>query len=223
MGRLGMMLAVAAIGAAGAGSASAGDRPLKAPPMTFFVTSAGPGKGGDLGGLKGADRRCAALARAAGARAHRWRAYLSAADGSHHRQVDARDRIGKGPWRNAKGVLIAQDVTALHMDSVNLNKQTALTESGATVNGRGDMPNRHDILTGSAADGTLARNEKGEPLTCRDWTSSDGGSAQLGHHDRTSMQPGLSSWNSAHPSRGCSPAELQSTGGDGLLYCFATQ
>jgi hypothetical protein len=179
--------------------------------MGFFITSAGPGKGADLGGLAGADAHCQQLAQAAGAGARQWRAYLSTS------QEHARDRIGNGPWHNAKGELIAPDVAALHSDANGIGKQTGLTESGQQVNGRGDTPNRHDILTGSNPDGTAAQN------TCGNWTSSAEGSATVGHHDRMGLQDDApsKSWNSSHGSRGCSQADLQGTGGDGLFYCFA--
>ncbi|MGJ4893050.1 lectin [Bradyrhizobium sp. HKCCYLRH3099] len=193
--------------------------------MSFFLTSNGPGKGGDLGGLAGADKHCQILAQAAGAGAKTWRAYLStqAADGQP--AVNARDRIGKGPWQNAKGVVVAKDVADLHGASNNLTKQTALSEKGEVINGRGDTPNRHDVLTGSQADGTAFA--AGEDRTCRNWTSSTQGAAMVGHSDRIGLRDDepSRSWNTSHPSRGpdggCSQADLKSTGGDGLLYCFA--
>jgi hypothetical protein len=193
--------------------------------MTFFVTSSGLGKGADLGGLEGADRHCAELARAAGAGSHTWRAYLStqATDGAT--AVNARDRIGRGPWRNARGVVVAKDLGELH-GSNNLTKQTALTEKGEVVNGRGDTPNRHDALTGSQRDGHAF--PAGEDRTCRNWTSSTRGAAMVGHIDRQGLADDEAnrSWNSSHPSRGpdggCSQSDLRSTGGDGLFYCFAT-
>jgi hypothetical protein len=192
---------------------------------TFFVTSAGPGKGADLGGIEGADKQCATLATAAGATAKTWHAYLStqAADGKP--AVNARDRIGKGPWQNSKGVVIAKDVADLHSASNNLTKQTALSEKGEVINGRGDTPNRHDALTGSQPDGTAFA--VGEDRTCKNWTSSTQGAAMMGHIDRIGLRDddASKSWNSSHPSRGpdggCSQADLKSTGGDGLLYCFA--
>ena len=191
---------------------------------TFFVTSTGIGNGGNLGGLAGADNYCQTLAQAAGAGARTWHAYLStqAADGKP--AVNARDRIGKGPWRNSKGVVIARDVVELHAAN-NLTKQTALSEKGDVINGRGDTPNRHDVLTGSQADGTAF--PAGEDRTCKNWTSSTQGAAMLGHSDRIGLRDddASKSWNSSHPSRGpeggCSQADLRSTGGDGLLYCFA--
>ena len=192
--------------------------------MTFFVTSTGIGKGADLGGIDGADRHCQLLAQSVGAGNHKWRAYLSTepADGSP--AVNARDRIGAGPWRNAKGEIIANTLDELHGDN-RLTKQTALNEKGEIVNGRGDTPNRHDILTGSQPNGTAF--PAGEDRTCHNWTSSTQGAAMLGHHDRMGLRDDAAShsWNSSHPSRGpeggCSQADLRSTGGDGLLYCFA--
>ena len=191
---------------------------------SFFVTSVGIGNGANLGGLAGADNHCQTLAQAAGAGAKTWHAYLStqAADGEI--PVNARDRIGKGPWQNAKGVVIAKDVAEPH-GANNLTKQTALTEKGDMNNGRGDTPNRHDILTGSQADGTAFA--AGEDRTCKNWTSSTQGAAMLGHADRQGLRDddASKSWNSSHPSRGpdggCSQKDLISTGGDGLLYCFA--
>ena len=192
--------------------------------MTFFVTSAGPGNGANLGGLAGADKHCQTLATAAGAGNRTWRAYLSAAAMGGQAAVNAKDRIGKGPWMNVKGVVIAKSVADLHSDTNNLNKQTALTEKGATVNGVGDTPNQHDILTGSQADGTLqAATAPNTDATCGNWTSAtDGmGSAQLGHVDRMGRGATGMSWNSAHGSRGCSQMNLVATGGNGYLYCFA--
>jgi hypothetical protein len=193
--------------------------------MTFFVTSAGPGKGADLGGLDGADKQCAALATAAGATAKTWRAYLSAQAADGKPAVNARDRIGKGPWQNAKGVVVAKDVADLHSASNNLTKQTSLSEKGEVINGRGDTPNRHDALTGSQPDGTAFA--AAEDRTCKNWTSSTQGAAMVGHIDRIGLRDddASKSWNSSHPSRGpdggCSQADLKSTGGDGLFYCFA--
>jgi hypothetical protein len=192
---------------------------------SFFVTSAGPGNGANLGGLEGADSQCARLAQAAGAGGKTWHAYLStqAADGKP--AVNARDRIGKGPWQNSKGVVIAKDVADLHSASNNLTKQTALSEKGEVINGRGDTPNRHDALTGSQADGTAFA--AGEDRTCKNWTSGTQGTAMVGHIDRIGLRDddASKSWNSSHPSRGpdggCSQADLRSTGGDGLFYCFA--
>lgn len=185
--------------------------------MTFFVTSTGSGKGADYGGLAGADRHCQALATAVGAGGHTWHAYLSTQGAD---AVNARDRIGRGPWRNAKGVVIATDVANLHGDN-KISKETALTEKGEVVNGRGDTPLRHDILTGSKADGTAF--PAGGDMTCGNWTKSGEGTAMLGHHDRNGTPgPAPTSWNSAHPSQGCSDPGLASTGGAGYLYCFAT-
>lgn len=186
-------------------------------PMTFFLTSHGPGDGADLGGLEGADAHCASLAEAVGAGGRTWHAYLSTHGGDA--PVHARDRIGTGPWHNAKGVRIAADLDALHGDN-DLTKETQLDETGAVVNGRGDSPNRHDILTGSRRDGTAFEGD--DDTTCSDWTSSGrDGSARVGHHDRTGGGQYPTSWNSAHGSRGCGQADLQATGGDGLFYCFA--
>jgi len=193
--------------------------------MTFFLTSNGIGNGGNLGGLAGADNHCQTLAQAAGAGAKTWHAYLStqAADGKP--AVNARDRIGKGPWQNSKGTEIAKDVADLHSANNNLTKQTALSEKGDVINGRGDTPNRHDVLTGSQPDGTAFA--AGDDRTCKNWTSSTQGTAMVGHSDRIGLRDddASKSWNSSHPSRGpdggCSQADLRSTGGDGLLYCFA--
>lgn len=189
--------------------------------MSFFVTSSGPGNGADLGGLEGADAHCARLAESAGAGGRIWRAYLStqAMDGAP--AVDARSRIGQGPWRNAAGVVVAESVEALHGEN-NLTKATALDEQGREINGRGDQPNRHDILTGSQPDGTAFA--AGEDRTCGNWTRSGAqGAAMVGHHDRMGLRDDAPSrsWNASHPSRGCSQQALQGTGGDGLLYCFA--
>ena len=192
---------------------------------SFFLTSNGPGKGGDLGGIAGADRHCQSLAQAAGAGPKTWRAYLStqAADGAP--AVNARDRIGKGPWKNAKGAVVAKDVADLHSANNNLTKQTGLSEKGEVINGAGDTPNRHDVLTGSQADGTAF--VAGEDRTCKNWTSSTQGAAMVGHFDRKGPRDDepSKSWNTSHPSRGpdggCSQADLKSTGGDGLMYCFA--
>jgi hypothetical protein len=191
--------------------------------MTFFVTSTGAGNGSNLGGLAGADKHCQTLAAAAGAGNRTWRAYLSAVAAGNQPAVNAKDRIGTGPWTNAKGVVIAKSVADLHSDANNLKKDTALTEKGTVVNGVGDQPNQHDILTGSAADGTLIAGAA-DMATCSNWTAAtDGaGAAQLGHVDRTGRGATGSSWNSAHPSRGCSQANLVATGGNGYLYCFAT-
>jgi hypothetical protein len=191
-----------------------------APDMSFFITSTGSGKGAHLGGLSGADAHCQRLADAAGAGKRTWRAYLSTTASGSQSAVNARDRIGKGPWRNAKGVQVAASVADLHSEANKLGKETSLTEKGEMVNGRGDTPNRHDILTGSQADGTAFAGDS--DTTCRNWTSSTDGAAQVGHHDRVGGGSNPTSWNSAHPSRGCSQEALRSSGGDGLFYCFAT-
>ena len=217
------------------GMAAAAERPVPGTefprpppgPMTFFLTSHGPGKGADLGGLAGADAHCQKLATDAGAGQFIWHAYLSTDGENGKKGINARDRIGKGPWRNAKGAIVAKDVADLHNDTVELgrkgnliNKVTALTEKGEMVPGEGDKPNKHDVLTGTRADGR-AFNDKFD-RTCSNWTSgADGkGSANLGHFDRQSSLTSAS-WNDAHPSRGCSQPNLISTGGDGLFYCFA--
>ncbi len=187
--------------------------------MSFFLTSAGPGNGGDLGGLSGADRHCQMLATAVGLGNRTWRAYLSTSASDGQVAVNGRDRIGEGPWYNSKGIRIAQNVADLHSDTNNLTKATQLNEKGDVVNGRGDSPNRHDILTGSQLDGTAFSGDA--DTTCQNWTSSGAGSARVGHHDRTGGGEHPSSWNSAHGSRGCSQENLRGTGGDGLFYCFA--
>lgn len=200
------LVAGAAMLAAGTLSARAQD-----PGMSFFITSTGGGDGANLGGLEGADALCQRLADAAGVGNKTWRAYLSAAG------VDARGRIGSGPWFNAHGMLIANSIDELHSDANGINKETGLTETGQVVKGRGDQPNEHDILTGSNADGTASEH------TCGDWTSNGDGSAMVGHHDRMGLDDSAAakSWNASHPSRGCSQEALQGTGGAGLLYCFA--
>ena len=189
--------------------------------MTFFVTSTGSGKGADLGGLAGADKQCQMLAQAAGAGGKTWHAYLSTQGPG---AVNARDRIGSGPWQNAKGTVVAKSLAELHGTN-NISKQTALTEKGEMVNGRGDTPNMHDILTGSQPDGTAFAGA--EDRTCGNWTKSTQGSAMVGHHDRQGLRDddASKSWNSSHPSRGpdggCSQNDLKSTGGNGFFYCFA--
>ena len=213
MTRLRIGVAAAAFAAAGIACAQSAD-------MTFFVTSTGSGKGGDLGGLAGADKLCQTLAAAVGAGGKTWRAYLSTQGPG---AVNAKDRIGDGPWQNAKGVVVAKTNADLHSPSNNLNKQTALTEKGEVNNGRGDTPNRHDILTGTQPDGTAFA--VADDKTCGNWTKSGEGSAIVGHHDRTGTSPPPSdaSWNSSHPSAGCSDEALVKTGGAGRLYCFAAK
>lgn len=196
--------------------------------MTFFVTSAGPGKGANLGGLEGADKHCQALAKAAGAGERTWRAYLStqAPALNDPNFVNARDRIGAGPWQNAKGDVIARNVDELHSTANNLNKQTALDENGQPVNGRTEKPNKHDILTGSRPDGTAFAGGPFADMTCGNWSKGGAdGSAMTGHHDRVGPIEAswAMSWNSAHPSRGCSQEALTTTGGAGLFYCFAVK
>lgn len=185
--------------------------------LSFFITSVGTGDGANLGGLAGADAHCATLAEAAGVTGKTWRAYLSthAADGND--AVNARDRIGSGPWFNANGVQVAANVDDLHSDNNKLSKENSVDENGDQVNGRGDDPNMHDILTGS----TLQGMAMAAGASCSNWTSNSEGSAQVGHHDRQGGGANPTSWNSAHGSRGCSQENLESTGGDGLFYCFA--
>ncbi len=184
--------------------------------MSFFITSEGPGNGADLGGLEGADAHCQQLADGVGAGDKTWRAYLSTM-GADGEAENARDRIGDGPWFNAEGEMVAENVDDLHSENNNLGKSTSLSERGEQINGRGDTPNMHDILTGSLEDGTAAEN------TCADWTSSaSDGSAMVGHHDREGGGQNPTSWNAAHASRGCGQSDLQGTGGNGLFYCFAT-
>jgi hypothetical protein len=210
--------------AAGVVLAAANAAHAQAANTSFFVTSVGIGNGANLGGLAGADNHCQTLAQAAGAGGKTWHAYLSTQPADGKPGENARDRIGKGPWQNAKGVVIAKDIAELH-GANNLTKQTALSEKGDLTNGRGDTPNRHDMLTGSQGDGTAFA--VGEDRTCKNWTSSTQGSAMLGHADRMGLRDddASKSWNSSHPSRGpdggCSQKDLISTGGDGLFYCFA--
>ena len=195
--------------------------------MSFFVSSKGAGDGANFGGLVGADAHCQSLAESAGAGGKTWRAYLSTSGKIDFKNpennvaaVHARDRIGQGPWHNAKGVLIASDIEQLH-GANNINKESALSESGSLVNGRGDKPNQHDILTGSRSDGTAFAPFT--DTTCSDWTSNADGSAVVGHHDVTGLNNDnwSKAWNFSHQSRGCSQENLQSTGGAGLIYCFA--
>ena len=196
----------------GASAASAQDANI-----SFFITSSNPGSGADLGGIEGADAYCETLAEAAGLPDRTWRAYLSTTGGG---SVNARDRIGDGPWYNFEGTMIARDVEHLHSNGPNLTKATILTEYGDEVNGRGDQPNQHDILTGSLMSG-MASDADGD-TTCGNWTSSGEGSALVGHHDRIGGGQNPTSWNEAHGSRGCSLENLRGTGGDGRFYCFAT-
>ena len=208
-------------------AAQAQQPPPQAPEMTFFVTGAGPGKGADLGGLEGADRYCQTLAQTVGAGGKTWHAYLSTQAAGGGQAVNARDRIGHGPWQNFKKEVVAQNVEDLHSDSNKLGMQTSLTERGAMIPGVGYAPNRHDVLTGSQMDGRAFPS--GEDRTCSNWTSSTRGTAMVGHVDRKGLRDDAASrsWNSSHPSRGpdggCSQADLRSTGGDGLFYCFAVQ
>lgn len=188
------------------------------PQMSFFITSVGSGNGANLGGLAGADAHCQNLAKAVGAGGKEWRAYLSTQGPN---AVNAKDRIGSGPWFNSKGVQVAANVAELHSDKNNLTKETQLTEKGGVVNGRGDTPNQHDLLTGSNLDGTAF--PAGEDHTCNNWTSNDAGSAQVGHHDRQGGGANPTSWNNAHGSKGCSQANLIATGGNGYFYCFAVK
>ena len=187
--------------------------------MSFFMTSIGSGDGANLGGIAGADTHCQALASAAGAGDKSWAAYLSTSgDGGEN----ARDRIGSGPWYNANGVMIASNVDDLHSDNVQTSKVNSVSENGDVINGRGDEPNMHDVMTGSMLDGTAS--EADGDTTCGNWTSnSEDGSALVGHHDREGGGDNPTSWNSAHPSRGCGQENLQATGGNGYYYCFATE
>ena len=187
--------------------------------MAFFITSAGPGDGANLGGLEGADAHCETLAAAQGAGGRGWMAYLSTINEDGSAAVHARDRIGSGPWHNQAGALIADNVDELHSDAANLTRESILTEMGDMVNGRGDSPNMHDILTGSNLDGTAFTGEGYD--NCGNWTGNGEGSTRVGHHDRTGGGQNPTSWNSAHSSRGCSQENLQGTGGNGFYYCFA--
>jgi hypothetical protein len=188
-------------------------------PLGFFITSVGSGDGANLGGLAGADAHCQKLAAAAGAGNRTWRAYLSGTENG--KTVNAKDRIGAGPWFNAKGVQIAANVAELHTEAAKTGKEGSLTEKGEPVPGRGDKPNQHDILTGSQLDGTAFTD--GEDHTCNNWTSNSTGSAQVGHHDRQGGGANPTSWNSAHASKGCSQQNLIATGGAGYFYCFAAK
>jgi hypothetical protein len=219
------LVASAAVLLGGYFEAQAQQPPPQSPNMTFFVTGIGPGKGADLGGIEGADQYCQELAQRAGAGDKTWRAYLSTQAGEGKPAVDARDRIGRGPWQNFKGEVVAQNVDDLHSDNNKLGMQTSLTERGSIIPGTGYAPNRHDVLTGSQTDGRAF--PAGEDRTCYNWTSSTQGSAMVGHIDRKGLRDDAASrsWNSSHPSRGpdggCSQTDLRSTGGDGLFYCFA--
>lgn len=215
MHRTGVILLLAGV-ASCAAPARIGQRGTE---MSFFITSTGVGRGADLGGLAGADAHCRSLAGAVGGGHREWRAYLSQTAGDSWSAVNARDRIGSGPWYNANGVQVAADVASLHAATTLLGKSTSLNERGQVVNGRGDTPNVHDILTGTQRDGTAF--PPGTDRTCSNWSSSGTGSAQVGHHDRTGGGENPTSWNSAHPSRGCSQENLRSSGGAGLFYCFA--
>ena len=228
MGSLVLLAACTTPSSSGPGASSAA---ASSGPMSFFITSVGPGKGGDLGGLEGADKHCQSLAQAAGQGNRPWRAYLSTQAPALNSPafVNARDRIGKGPWHNAKGVLVARNVDELHSDKNNITKETGLDERGRPVNGRTEQPNKHDILTGSRPDGTafVGGAGGGQPfpdMTCGNWTkSTPEGSAMIGHFDRAGpiAAPWATSWNSSHPTVGCSLERIRPTGGDGLLYCFA--
>jgi hypothetical protein len=215
-------LALVAAPLALAGCAWFGSMMSPASGMSFFVTSTGSGQGANFGGLAGADAHCQKLASAAGAGGRTWRAYLSTQAEGGMAAVNARDRIGAGPWVNAKGETVARNIAELHGTNA-LTKQTAVDERGQLVKGRGDTPNQHDILTGSQSDGTAF--PAGDDRTCRNWTSATTGAAMVGHHDRIGLNtsPPMLSWNTSHPSAGCSDAALASTGGGGLLYCFAAR
>ncbi|MGJ7495617.1 hypothetical protein ACSFA8_11105 [Variovorax sp. RT4R15] len=212
------LAAAAVLAGCGAGGPMASAPAQK--PMGFFLTSANPGQGADFGGLPGADRYCQSLAAKAGAGGRTWRAYLSNSALAGSPAVNARDRIGTGPWYNAKGVLVATNLDELHGSNM-LTKQSALTEAGQPVMGRGDATNLHDILTGSSPDGRAVSD--GKDNTCGNWTKSGDGSAIVGHHDRMGLRDDApsKSWNSSHASQGCSLDALKKTGGGGLLYCFA--
>lgn len=225
---LSLSLCTAALAfAAGCAADTASDTPAEAPAeeaqtpvMSFFITSVGSGNGANLGGLAGADAHCQQLAEAAGSSGKTWRAYLSAAAADGQEAVNARDRIGSGPWYNAKGVQVAASLDDLHSENNKLGKENSLTENGDVNNGRGDDPNQHDILTGSSLEGMVIADEGDH--TCSNWTNDGEGSAQVGHHDRQGGGDNPNSWNSAHGSRGCSQEALVGTGGNGHFYCFAT-
>ena len=217
------MVAAALLASAACASPALAQQKKGGGDMTFFVTSVGKGNGADLGGLEGADAHCNALAAAAGSKRTSWRAYLSTTLPGGDAGVNARDRIGKGPWRNAKGVVVANGVVHLHSAKNNINKKTALTEKGEMVKGRGDTPNEHDILTGSDPQGMFST--AGGDTTCGNWAKSGEGSAIVGHHDVTGLKDTrhMKSWNSSHGTPGCSQDDLKSTGGAGLFYCFAAK
>ena len=217
--RLFMIASVAVL--ALAPSAQAQQQPPQSPNMTFFVTSIGSGKGGDLGGLEGADRHCQTLATNAGAGAKTWRAYLSSNAALQGGPVNARDRIGRGPWKNFKELVVAESIDDLHGDNNKLGRENSLTERGTIVSGFGMTPNWHDILTGSTMEGRAFPGNLN--LTCNNWTSSTFGNSMLGHVDRRGGQDTVfqRSWNAAHMSRSCTPDDLRATGGNGLFYCFA--
>ncbi len=196
-----------------------GEAQAQSRPMSFFITSVGLGDGANLGGLAGADKHCQSLAAAAGSTGKTWHAYLSQTASGGQKAVNARDRIGPGPWANAKGVVVATSVDDLHSDNNKLGKEGSLTEKGAMVNGRGDTPNTHDILTGAQLDGRVSSDTT--DTTCKNWTSNAVGAASVGHHDRQGGGTNPTSWNNAHPSRGCSQENLRGSGGAGLFYCFA--
>jgi hypothetical protein len=215
---------IATVPSAQEGLASSDQRRAGSNPMSFFVTSVNPGRGADLGGLEGADAYCNSLASSVGAGGKNWRAYLSSVATGTSPAVNARDRIGTGPWQNVNGVIVALSVADLHGSANKITKETALTEKGETIMGRGDEVNFHDILTGSMPDGT-ASSTRDRDTTCGNWTSSGSGGAIVGHHDRMGLNESAEakSWNSSHVSRGCSMDSLRSTGGGGLLYCFAAK
>ena len=218
---LALVSLVALLGACAPTAPRSSNASTAASPMSFFVTSVNPGKGADFGGLAGADAYCQKLATSAGAGGKNWRAYLSSTASGGAAAVNARDRIGRGPWQNAKGMMVATSVDDLHGPNNKLSKQNSLTEKGEVVSGRGDPVNMHDILTGSTADG---RADTSAPdTTCGNWTQSGEGSAIVGHHDRIGLNESapMKSWNMSHPTRGCSMDALKATGGGGLLYCFA--
>ena len=210
--RVSVPLTIALLAAACAGS-------QQGETMSFFITSAGPGDGANLGGLEGADQHCTQLAESAGVTGKTWRAYLSTVAMTGQEAVNARDRIGDGPWYNAKGVLVANDLDQLHSESNMLGKETSLSETGAVINGRGDSPNMHDILTGSTMDGRASSDTT--DTTCSNWTANGDGSAMVGHHDRQGGGANPTSWNSAHATQGCSAAAFVNSGGRGSFYCFA--